>query len=169
MQNWLRQTCNVFVFTFIKVVFAAFLLLCFSGLRESTCETWKTFFISLQMLASFSKKSNFRTWDILISWRRQMLKYRIRATFYWITWDLGRKHSLLMKFGQFMSYCERKKLLKNSKKTLTWKLVSPLFYLQRIKQKLYWKMKFLMEATHIRYVVDASRKSDKLRSFNMNN
>ena len=30
-------------------------------------------------------------------------------------------------------------------------------------------MKFLMEATHIRYVVDASRKSDKLRSFNMNN
>ena len=155
MQNWLRQTCNVFVFTFIKVVFAAFLLLCFSGLRESTCETWKTFFISLQMLASFSKKSNFRTWDILISWRRQMLKYRIRATFYWITWDLGRKHSLLMKFGQFMSYCERKKLLKNSKKPLTWKFVSPLFYLQRIKHKLYSKMKFLMQATHNRYVVDA--------------
>ena len=169
MQNWLRQTCNVFAFAFIKVVFAAFLLLCFSGLRESPCETWKTFFISLQMLASFSKKSNFRTWDILISWRRQMLKYRIRTTFYWITWDLGRKHSLLMKFGQFMSYHERKKLLKNSKNLWPENLFHLFFIYKELNTNSIEKWNFWCKLLILDISWILSRKSDKLRSFNINN
>ena len=37
--------------------------------------------------------------------------------------NLGSKHSLLMKFGQFMSYYKRKKFIKKLGKTGTWKLV----------------------------------------------
>ena len=33
--------------------------------------------------------------------------------------NLGNKHTLLMRFGQFMSYYERKKLSKNSTKAAT--------------------------------------------------
>ena len=37
--------------------------------------------------------------------------------------NLGSKHSLLMKFDQFVSYYKRKKISKNSTKTKTRKLV----------------------------------------------
>ena len=44
------------------------------------------FFISLEKLFSFSRKSNFRILDIQISWHYQMPKHETRNTFYWITW-----------------------------------------------------------------------------------
>ena len=77
--------------------------------KESNCETWKMFFISLQKLFSFSRKSNFRILYIKISWRHRMPKHETRNTFYWITWEVN---SLLMKFGQFMSFYKRKKYQK---------------------------------------------------------
>ena len=58
----------------------------------------KMFFIPLQKLFSFSRKSNFRISDIQIPWRHQMPKH-----------NLGSKYGPLMKFGQFMPYCKRKK------------------------------------------------------------
>ena len=70
----------------------------------------KMFFISLQKLFSFSRKSNFRILHIQISWRHQMAKGKARNTFYWITWE-GSKHSLLMKFGQVMSNYKRKNFI----------------------------------------------------------
>ena len=73
----------------LKVVSATFLLVCFLNLKESTCETRKKKFISLQKLFSFSRKSNFTILDFQISWRHQMLKHRIRNTFYWITWEVN--------------------------------------------------------------------------------
>ena len=77
-----------------------FLLVCFLSLSKST---WlgKMFFIALQKLSLFSRKSNFRILHFQISWRYQMPKHKTRN-----------KHSLVMKFGQFMSYCKRKNFIK---------------------------------------------------------
>ena len=58
---------------------------------------------------------------------------------------MGNKHSLLMKFDQFISCRKRKKISKFFAKTL--------LCLQRIKHNHYWKMKFLKQATYIRYVI----------------
>ena len=46
-------------------------------------------FISLQKLFSLLRKSNFRIWDIQISWCHQMPKHKTKNTFYWITWDVN--------------------------------------------------------------------------------
>ena len=46
---------------FLKVVSATFLLVCFLSLNENTCQTSKKkFFVSLEKLVSFSRKSNSR-------------------------------------------------------------------------------------------------------------
>ena len=44
------------IFIFLKVVSATFLLVCILSLNESTCQTRKMFFISLQKLFSFLRK-----------------------------------------------------------------------------------------------------------------
>ena len=64
------------------------------------------FFISLQKLFSFLRKSNFRISDFQISWFHQMPKHKTRITLYWITWVV-------------------KKIISstNSAKTEAWKLV----------------------------------------------
>ena len=49
----------------------------------------KVFFISLQKLFSFSRKSNFRILNFQISWRHQMPKHKTRNTFHWITWEVN--------------------------------------------------------------------------------
>ena len=53
-----------------------------------------------------------------------------------------------MKFGQFMSYYKKKKKLwpDNS--------FQALLCLQRMKHNFYWGMKFLKQATYIRYVIE---------------
>ena len=63
------------------------------------------FFISLQKLFSFSRKSTFRILDIEVSWRNQMPKHKARNTFYWITWEIN---TLIITFGQFVSYYKKK-------------------------------------------------------------
>ena len=69
---------------------ATFLLVYFLSLKESTCKTRKNvFFISVQKLFSFSRKSNFRNLNIQVSWRHQMPKYKTINTFYWITWKVN--------------------------------------------------------------------------------
>ena len=106
------------------------------------------FFISLQNLFSFSRKSNFGIIHFQISWRHQMPKHKTKK--YISRNNLGSKHSLLMKFGQFMSYYERKNFIKKFCKNCIFQV---LLCLQRIKHNFYWKMKFLKEATYIRYVI----------------
>ena len=103
---------NVFIFLVIfllclKVVSATFLLVCFLSLQGSTCEIRKNvFFFSLQKFFSFSRKSKFRILDIQISWLYQIPTY------------LWSKHSLLTKFGQFMSNYKIKNFIKNFYKKL---------------------------------------------------
>ena len=51
--------------------------------------------------------------------------------------NLGSKHSLLMTFGQFMSYYKRKISSKNSAKTSAWKLVpGPFVFAKNLAQLL---------------------------------
>ena len=95
----------------------------------------KNFFISLQKLFSFSRKSNFRILDIQTSWCQQMPK--TRNTFYW-------------KFGQFISYYKQKNFIKKFKKNCNLETSSQA---QRIKHNLYWNMKFLKWAIDIRHVL----------------
>ena len=67
------------------------------------------FFISFQKIFSFSRKSKFRILDIkfhdFIKWLSTEKKYILLS-------NLGSKHSLLMKFGLFISYYKRKKFMK---------------------------------------------------------
>ena len=48
----------------------------------------KIFFISLQKLFSFLRKSSFRVVDFQILWRHQMPKHKTN-TFHWITWEVN--------------------------------------------------------------------------------
>ena len=64
-------------------------------------------------------------------------------SFYWITWI----HSLLMKFGQFMSYYKRENFIKKFYKYCSLETSSRLSCLQRIKHNLYWNTEFLKQGT----------------------
>ena len=85
----------------------------FWSLNESTCQTRKIFFyFTSKVRFPFSRKSNFRILHFQISWRHQMPKHKTRNTFHWSLNILGIKYSLLMKFGQFISYYIRKNFIK---------------------------------------------------------
>ena len=74
---------------------------CMSGFKSCVCyifanlffkSKWKlgkSFFISLQKLFLFLRKSNFRILDFQISWRHQMPKHKIMNAFNWITWEVN--------------------------------------------------------------------------------
>ena len=51
----------------LKVVSTRFLLVCFSCLTDSNCDTWENIFISLRKFFLFSRKSSFSILDIQIS------------------------------------------------------------------------------------------------------
>ena len=104
----------------LKFVSATFVLVCFLTLNEVLLKLGKMLFISLQKLFSFSRKSNFRILHFQILWRHQMPKHKTRNTFHWKTWE----YSLLMKFGQFMSYYKRKNFIKKFNKNCSLKTSS---------------------------------------------
>ena len=58
-----------------------------------------------------------------------------------------------MKFGQFLSYDKRQNFSEKFYKTATWKLVLDLFVFGKNKQNFCWKIKFLKQASYIRYVI----------------
>ena len=66
-----------------------FLLVCFSSLNESLCQTKKMLFILLQKLFLFMRKSNFLILNFQISWRHLMSNHKTRNTFNWITWEVN--------------------------------------------------------------------------------
>ena len=74
---------------FFKVCVHYICAILYLSLNESTCQTRKMCFSSLQKLFSLSKKSNFRILHFQISWHHQMLKHKTRNTFHWITWELN--------------------------------------------------------------------------------
>ena len=114
------------VFSFLKVVSATFLLVCILSLNDRTCQTRKNVFSSLQKLFSLLRKWKFRILHFQISWRHQMPKQKHRNTFHWISWEV--KHSLLMKFGLFMSHYKRKNFIKKFYKNCNLKTSSRPFY-----------------------------------------
>ena len=80
----------------LKIVSAAILQVYFLSLKESTCETTKMFFISLQKFLLFSKtKQNFKYPNFMTS-----LNVYTQEKKYILLNNLGITHSLLMKFGQ---------------------------------------------------------------------
>ena len=60
------------------------------------------------------------------------------------------KHLLLMKIDQFMSYYKRKKFVKKFYKIP--QVPGPFVFTKNLVQ-LHWKMKFLKQATYIRYIL----------------
>ena len=57
-----------------------------------------------------------------------------------------------MKFGQFISYYKKKVYQKIIQKLRQKTSSRPLSCLKRSKRNLYWKMKFLKQATYVRFV-----------------
>ena len=92
------------------VVSATFLLVCFLSLTESICKTWKNLFYFTSKALFVPRKSNFRISDIQVSLRCQMPKQKTKK--YALLNNLGSKRDLLMKFGQFVSYYQRKDFIK---------------------------------------------------------
>ena len=125
------MTTSYFIW-FSKVVSATFLLVCFLSLNENTCQLKKMFFILLQKICSLLRNSKFRIVGIQISWRHQMTKHKARNTFYWITWKVN---SLLMKYGQFISYYKRRYLIKKLCKNSVLKTSFRAFVFPKIKAR----------------------------------
>ena len=94
----------------LKVVYATVLLVCFINLNESTCQTRKNvFYFTSKVLFVLEKikfnNSTFSNFMTSSNTQAQNNKY-ISLN------NLGSKHILLMKFGQFMSYYKRKNFIK---------------------------------------------------------
>ena len=83
----------------------------FSMSKNSLFKTKKQMlFIIFQRLFSFLRYSNLRILESNASRPSQMLKYETRKCI--LLNNLGRKHSLVIKFGQFMWYYKRKTFIK---------------------------------------------------------
>ena len=95
------------------------------------------FFVSLQKLFSFSRKSYFRILAIQISWRYQMPNHKTRNTFCWITWEVNTVFQ--WNLASLCHITKENNLLENSAKIAAWKLVPAL-------------LQFLKQALYIRYV-----------------
>ena len=103
----------------------AYVLYIFASLffksKDSTYETRKMFFISLQKYFLLSRKWKFKILDIQISWRHQMPNHKNGNTFYWITWEVS--IVCLWNLAGLYHITKEKMLSKNCTKTGTWKLV----------------------------------------------
>ena len=91
----------------LKFVSVTFLLVCFLSLKESFCETRKNVFILLQKLLPLLRKSKFWIFKFYEFIKCLSIKQEII-----LLNNLGSKHSLLMKFGLFMSNYKRKMFTK---------------------------------------------------------
>ena len=95
-----------------KLIVPCLMLICaslFLSLNKSTCQTRKNVFYFTWKALFVREKINFKILHFRILRCHQMPKNKTTNTFYWITWELN---SLLMKFGQFMSYYKKKKFIK---------------------------------------------------------
>ena len=79
-----------------------------------------------------------------------MSKHETRNTFYRITWEVN---SLVMKFGQFMYYFERKYFTKNLYKKVAQKLVSGPFLLVKNEAQPLLENEILKQADYIGYKI----------------
>ena len=85
----LLELMSIFRGWYLKVLSATCFLVCPFSLKGALVKLRRMFFISLQKLFLFSRKSNFRILDIQIPWRYQMSKHKTRNIFYWITWEVN--------------------------------------------------------------------------------
>ena len=89
----------------------AFVLVYFLSINESTCQTRKNVFLfHFKIPFLFSRKPNFRILHFQISWIIKCLSIKKK---YISLNNLGSKYSLLITFGQFMSYYKSKNFIKN--------------------------------------------------------
>ena len=119
-----------------------FATLLFKSKREYL-KLGKMFFVSLWNLFSFSRKSMFRILNIQILSHHQMPKQKTRNAFYWINWKMN---SLLMKFGQLMSYQKIKNVIKIFYKNFNLKTSSrPFCFCKKSKVTSATKLFFVIE------------------------
>ena len=72
-----------------KVVSPTFLLVWFSSLKESFCETRKNVLCHFKSCFCSPEIQSLEFLNIQISWRHKMLQYQTSNTFYWITWKIN--------------------------------------------------------------------------------
>ena len=72
-----------------KVVSPTFLLVWFSSLKESFCETRKNVLCHFKSCFCSPEIQSLEFLNIKISWRHKMLQYQTSNTFYWITWKIN--------------------------------------------------------------------------------
>ena len=116
------------------------------------------FFTSLQKLVLFSRKLKTKILDIQISWCHQVPKHKTRNTFYRIIWEVIAvcKH----KFDQIVPCNKKERFHKNILKKLQ---PENQFHILLCLVNLYWKMKFLKEATYVGYVIAKLSKFVQIR------
>ena len=90
----------------VRYIFASLFL----SLNKSTCQTRENVFYFTWKALFFLEKSNFEILHFRILLLHQMPKHKIKK--YILLNNLGSKHSLLMKFGKFVSYYKRKNFIK---------------------------------------------------------
>ena len=77
----------------------------------------------------------------------KMPKHKTRSTFHWIT-------QLVNEIWPVYVILQKKNFHeKNYTKIVAWKQFQELLCLQRMKQNFYWKVKFLKQASYVRYVI----------------
>ena len=92
-------------------------ILFYESEREHLSNQEKSFCFSSKV-PFFLKKIKFQKFRVSNSMTSRMLKHKTRNTFYLISY-FGSKHSLLMKFGQFMSCSKRNNFIKKFYKNQT--------------------------------------------------
>ena len=136
----------------LKVVAATFLLVSFLGLKESTYETRESFFYFTSKALFVLEKIKslefqiFKCHAVIKYWsikkEMHLTEYHGKAALCW--WKLTSLDYITQKKNQKIS---------NNKKLKNKKLFQVLLCLQRIKQNLYQKIKFLNQATYVYYVI----------------
>ena len=129
----LGQLIDIVMDNLLKVAFTTFLLVCFSSLTESFCETRKMFFTSKALFVLEKISKNFRSSNFMTS---SMLKHKTRNKFYWRTWGVNTVFQ--WNFASLCYITKENVLSKNSTKNANWKLVSSNLLILYIIPKL-WK------------------------------
>ena len=115
------------------------------------------FFISLQKLFSFSRKSSFRILHFEFSWHHQIPKHKTRNTFHWITWEVNTVCQ-----WNFAGLCLMKKekiSSKNSTKIAAWKLIPGPFVFAKNKAQLLFENEIVEASYLFGYVIAKLLKS----------
>ena len=128
--------CFIFFKGCVRYIFAS---LFFKSKRKQLSNQKKCFLFHLK--SSFHSREN-QILEFQIFRFHNVIKCLSMKQEYILLNNLGSNHSLLMRFGQFMSYSKRNNFIQKFYKNWPENQFQALLCLQRIKHNLHWKMKF---------------------------